>query len=365
MCHRSLPTAAGRIRATLLLVGLAGCGAADHIAAPPTPLPPNEIPLTVLGLATPDGSGQTVHPDHVTVPPHWHGYASYLALTPYPNGDATYENPSLYGGDDGTRWSAPDGVRNPIVRPAAGYLSDPDAVFVPDRNELWIYYRAVTDHNVILVTRSGDGVHFGAPVVVAEGPNHTIVSPAVVRRSASEWLMWSVNANVGCTARSTSVELHRSTNGLDWSPPATVALTQPGYAVWHIDVQWIASRGEYWALYNVKTAGSCTTPAVYLATSADGLTWHTYPSPVLAHGAIPEFADIVYRSTFAYDPASDAIAFWYSGARYEVPNYVWRSAYQRRARADVFAAIAAPIEAARVRASAVGRAAPPPLLDAP
>jgi len=62
---------------------------------------------------------------------------------------------------------------------------------------------------------------------------------------------------------------------MHWSPPEQVSLVQLGYSVWHIDVQWIASRSEFWALYNVKTPGSCTTPAVYLATSGDGVTWRT------------------------------------------------------------------------------------------
>ena len=43
-------------------------------------------------------------------------------------------------------------------------------------------------------------------------------------------------------------------------------------------------------------------PALYLATSADGRTWKTYPSPILARGTTPLFTDIVYRSTFAYEP---------------------------------------------------------------
>jgi hypothetical protein len=86
--------------------------------------------------------------------------------------------------------------------------------------------------------------------------------------------MWSVNSNVGCTAATTSVELRRSTNGLAWSPPQQVMLSLPGMFVWHIDVQWIPSLGQYWALFNAKVAGNCSTPALYLATSADGVTWH-------------------------------------------------------------------------------------------
>ncbi|HEX4683990.1 MAG TPA: hypothetical protein VH277_14825 [Gemmatimonadaceae bacterium] len=322
-----------------------------------------DIGLTLLSLSTPDGSGQTVHPDYLAVPASWSAASQYLVLTPYPNGNAAFENPSLFSGPDGIAWSTPAGVTNPIASPKDGYLSDPDALFVPESNELWIYYRSVDAQNTIRLVKSADGVHFGAPTIVAQGVNHTIVSPTVARRGATDWLMWAVNANVGCSAAATTVEVRHSPNGTDWSEPLTVSLTQPGYSVWHIDVQWIPSRHEFWALYNVKTPGSCTTPAVFLATSADGETWKTYPSPVLAHGAIPAFEDVVYRSTFDYDAATDAISLWYSGARYESPNYVWRSAYQRRSRADVFAGIASKAKGASLDRRP-GRIVPP-LLDAP
>ena len=174
--------------------------------------------------------------------------------------------------------------------------------------------------------------------------------------------MWSVNANVGCASETTSIELRRSNDGTTWSAPTPVILAQPGYSVWHLDVQWIPSRNEYWAVYNVKTAGSCTTPALYLATSADGVTWTTYASPVLARGAMRAFSDVVYRSTFSYDAVSDSIELWYSGARYDSRQYVWRSAYQQRSRGELFAAIARiPSRALASRAAAWGS----PLLDAP
>ena len=99
-------------------------------------------------------------------------------------------------------------------------------------------------------------------------------------------------------------------------------------------------------MYNAKTAGLCTTGAVYLATSRDGAHWTTFPSPVLAHGAIPELQDVVYRSSFVYDAAADELTIWYSGARYDGGKYIWRSAVQRRRREDLFAAIRAPSRAA-------------------
>ena len=103
-------------------------------------------------------------------------------------------------------------------------------------------------------------------------PNHLIVSPTIVRRSATQWLMWSVNSGThrlrwrvddggaapiqrtACTGRT----------------PQTVSLSEPDGFAWHIDVEWIPSRNEYWAIYPVKVAGGCTTDRLRFATSADG-----------------------------------------------------------------------------------------------
>jgi len=318
------------------------------------------VPLT---LATYDGSGQTVHPDYVATPTNWPAFNQHLFITPYPNGNAGFENPSEFSSPDPLHWHVPDGITNPIASPASGYLSDPDAVYVPERQEVWLYYRQVTDENVIRLTTSADGVHWSPSVIVAHAPNHDIISPTVVHRGPGDWLMWSVNGNVGCSGPTTIVEQRRSADGIVWSSPETVDLVQPGVFPWHIDVQWIPSRNEFWAVYNGKTAGSCTTGALFLATSGDGLHWTTYATPLLSRGAAPELRDVVYRSTFAYDAATDDITFWYSGAKYELGEYIWRSVVERRLRREVFATINDATAAAP--AAPTAPAALPPLTNFP
>lgn len=317
-----------------------------------------------MAFTTYEGSGQVVHPDVVSTPRSWGARRRHLAITPYPYGRAERENPSVFEGDDGVGWEIPSGASNPVALPPVGsYLSDPDQLWVPESRELWLYYRQVTaTENVILLTRSSDGVRWSPMAIeVARAPNHVLVSPSVVRRGPRDWLMWSVNAeSVGCRAARTTVELRRSGDGVAWSAPVTVPLVQPGYSVWHIDVEWLPSRKEFWALYNVKSATDCNSPAVYLATSSDGVTWTTYPGPVLTRGATPAFADIVYRSSFEYAPVSDVVTFWFSGARWEAGNFVWSAAVERRSRESVFAEIARVPSAMRTD----GRARPGvPLLD--
>ena len=291
------------------------------------PPPPD---LRVLTLETFDGSGQAVHPDVAVTPVSFAPDQIQLFATPYPNGDASKENPSLYTGRSFVDWLVPPGVMNPVARPAAGYLSDPDEVFNPETNELWLYYRSVTTENQIWLIRGSALSTWSSPTLVASGINHTIVSPTVVRRGHGDWLMWSVNSGTtGCTGDATTVELRRSSDGIDWSNPVTTDLAEPTVFAWHIDVEWIAAKQEFWAVYNVKIPGSCTTSELHFARSADGLHWVAEPGPVLTRGTVPEFADIVYRASFLYNASSDNLTLWYSGAKYENGRYDWRIATER------------------------------------
>jgi len=350
-----LGTSGGVQHATATAEGL---DAVEFVAFVDANARPERITLRAIQLETYDASGQAVHPDVVLPRPGDAWGAPTLAITPYPLGNASFENPSLYIGDGYDLWSVPDGVSNPIVRPSGGYLSDPDILRVEDRRELWLYYRHVTSENEILLTQSTDGVAWSSPRVVVRAPNHEVVSPTVVRRSASEWLMWSVNSGpLGCSSPATTVEVRHSSDGLTWSPPVTVSLSQSGVFPWHIEVQWIPSLWQYWALFNGKVSGSCTTDALYLGTSADGVTWRTYPAPVLTRGAIPELADVVYRATFAYDSERDLVSLWHSGARHTARGYEWHAAFERRRREDLFDAIG------RVTTAFIGPTTAPPLTN--
>jgi hypothetical protein len=298
----------------------------------------SHVALHVVTLATYDSLGQVVHPDAITVPAGWGAFSHYLVITTYAYGDQLREFPSVFASNDGATWQLPPGEPNPVVRPVRGAVTDPDLLYDPESRELWMYYRlVVSDSNVIALIRSTDGVHWSFPIRVAAAPGHRIISPSVVRRASGDWWMWSVQGGaMGCRAASTTVELRKSTDGVHWGAPATVQLSHQGVFPWHIDVEWIPARGEFWALYPVKRPGSCRTPAVYIATSADGIHWTPHPTPVLSQGALPEFRDIVYRSAFEYDAAQDAITFWFSGARFDGHHFIWRAALEQRRRTLVF-----------------------------
>jgi hypothetical protein len=351
-----LGTESGPQRATVVADGLTPIAFVAFVD--PNALP-DRLPLRAIDIATYDGSGQVVHPDVVLPPTDGGDQRARLVITPYPLGNANFENPSIFDGNGRDSWLPLAGATNPVVKPSGGYLSDPDMLWLADKREYMLFYRHVDDANEILMTESADGVRWGASRVVARAPNHQLVSPTVVRRSPTDWLMWTVNSGaVGCSSPNTTIELRRSSDGITWSTGTTVSLSQPGVFPWHLEVQWIPSRQEYWAMFNGKVAGSCTTDALFIATSADGLTWRTYRSPVLRRGAIPELADVVYRATFAYDADRDLVSLWHSGARFTTRGYEWHAAFERRSRAELFDAVG------RLDAAFASSSTAPPLTNA-
>ncbi|MGH7648359.1 MAG: hypothetical protein ACREND_09605 [Gemmatimonadaceae bacterium] len=326
---------------------------------PPPPPPPNEVPappipvcsglsmICSVPLPTYDGSGQLVHPDVAVFPDGFGGHEFWLAATPYPNGNANLENPSLYT-DDARHWMVPPGVTNPLIKApgSPAHNSDPDVVYDPAAKRLRLYYRLTKDNaDDIHMRSSADGAHWSTDVSVVRAPGIAIVSPAVVRTPAGQWVMWSVNAvQSGCQARTTVLERRTSPDGIHWSVPRALDAAQPGYVLWHLDVQYIPSKGEYWALIAAYPVGSgCAANDLFFARSADGIAWQMYPTPIVARADYAAYSSTVYRSTFYYDADNDAVRFWLSGAVFRDGSWDWTAATSRWRLADVMAKVTTPL----------------------
>jgi hypothetical protein len=283
-----------------------------------------------IDFDTYERSQQVVHPSAVAFPSEWHGQRYWLALTPYPNSDSRVENPSLFTSETGDSWGVPAGAKNPIAETTHGYLSDPDLAYDPASDELRLYYREVSESrgkgkhakprhkaDVVYLTRSSDGRQWSAPKAIFSDVGRFVVSPTVSRGSDGDWKMWSVDAGrQGCNASQTRITLRHSADGINWTRASALSFLQPGYLPWHLDVQYVPQLNAYWALVAAYPANSaCTASSLFLATSTDGVKWTTYPSPVLARGALPQFAMNVYRSTFAFAPDGNTLTIWLTGAR--------------------------------------------------
>ncbi|HEX3014918.1 MAG TPA: hypothetical protein VHQ46_00810 [Desulfobacteria bacterium] len=204
-------------------------------------------------LLTPtyDGSGQVVHPSVLDVwteygLPHWSGFRYWLAITPYPNGDDAYENPSILASNDGINWVVPPGICNPLdVKPGtkhstpANYNSDPELVFDPYNSCLLLFWREslVGNYDRIWLTRIYKNRIIAPKTLclsVRWSAESLVMSPTIWRNGPNEWYLWTCNGK--------RIYLHYSDNGPFWRNRYPCTLTVTGghsedYVPWHLQVK--------------------------------------------------------------------------------------------------------------------------------
>lgn len=317
---------------------------------------------TAQGGQTQKAEWDTTHPDVIDFAKtskeggKWGGYRYWMVLTPNQDGYSQYENPCLAASNDGVNWVVPNGIENPLSgvkhEPAGTHNCDTDLVYNPDSDELWVYYvweqdsPAGTPSNLrlIRVREKNDGFEItsttdGKPYerLINSQYRYDMQSPAVVRRNANTWLMWSNNSDSdnsgnGWQSQVAFVELYTSTDGKNWTNKQSLADTLvlkgadgiASYIPWHLDVQWVESQNKYWGLFCAYPKGGNTNRTYLLfGTSEDGKTWTTYPKPLLAPRDNKWDNNFIYRSTFVYDNASGTLQVWYSGGK----SGGWRIAY--------------------------------------
>ena len=262
---------------------------------------------TFQEIPTYDGSGQAMHPDIAYFPDGWHGYKYWMAMTPYTYDSAGRENPSIVVSNDGSSWLVPPGLTNPLVPPpACDHNSDPDIVYDPPSDELYLYYTesqraqycgAVNEDDLRLM-KSSDGVHWSGPQTVMGwdlGKNPLYVSPAIIYRRGS-FEMWMASDTDGVVDAT-------SEDGVNWSALQRVSIDG---TPWHLNVAYVEGKSQYWMLFvDSPLAGA----RLRLATSEDGLTWDVYPAPLLVPGSGWD-DERIYRATFLYDEGR--LRVWYS-----------------------------------------------------
>ena len=317
---------------------------------------------TAQGGQTQKAEWDTTHPDVIDFAKtskeggKWGGYRYWMVLTPNQDGYSQYENPCLAASNDGVNWVVPNGIENPLSgvkhEPAGTHNCDTDLVYNPDSDELWVYYvweqdsPAGTPSNLrlIRVREKNDGFEItsttdGKPYerLINSQYRYDMQSPAVVRRNANTWLMWSNNSDSdnsgnGWQSQVAFVELYTSTDGKNWTNKQSLADTLvlkgadgiASYIPWHLDVQWVESQNKYWGLFCAYPKGGNTNRTYLLfGTSEDGKTWTTYPKPLLSPRDNKWDNNFIYRSTFVYDNDSSTLRVWYSGGK----SGGWRIAY--------------------------------------
>jgi hypothetical protein len=308
----------------ILIFGLSGCAAN---LSPAEPLVNAPVPLTI---PTYDGSGQVTEPDMIFFNSPWHGFQYWMAFSPYPFTNPAKENPSIGVSNDGVNWQVPDGLENPLVLPnGMNYLSDASIFYDRESDQLWVYYNVTlaTSGNALGVNRivSPDGVHWHNDGQLFQIPPCRAVSPTV-GKVASTYFMWSVDPN-DCEATSSTVTYRMSADGLNWSNPQSTNMAQDDYVIWHININYVPSKNEWWAAVTAYPRGQdcCTNTRLFFSKSGDGIHWTPYGKPILSASASGWDDSQIYRSSFLFDAQNNEIQVWYSAADPEA----WRIGFTR------------------------------------
>jgi len=283
------------------------------------------MPHAKSPLVTPtyDNSGQAMHPSILCFASSWHGYRYWMSMTPYTDQNYMVENPSILVSQDGTTWKLPDGLTNPVAPNEFRHLMDSELFHDYASDQLWLYYmKGDNDGSYLLFRRSSDGVHWSAEQVLIKKQYDTMVSPTVENVNGI-YRLWTVNPQATNTVN--LVEYRTSADGINWSDPEIVNLSQSGVQVWHIEIRFIASKKEYWAIYAGYPNGSTTgDTSLYFAKSSDGLNWTTFTRAALISADKGKWdSQQIYRSAFLYEPKSDLLRVWYSASY----RRVWHIGY--------------------------------------
>ena len=184
-----------------------------------------------LCINTYDGSGQAVHPSVIDFLneyniPQWGGYRYWMAMTPYPHSNDSYENPSLLASHDGERWITPNGIKNPLAWAAGGwehgFHNDPDLIYNPYDNRIWLYFRHASNRSlrIELIRISDDMAMADSITVMKQSPWSQLEnknrSMCIWQESHNRWHMWGGG---GSNEPPYGIYYFYSSDGISWSDP--------------------------------------------------------------------------------------------------------------------------------------------------
>lgn len=273
-----------------------------------------------LVVVSPYSPGHVLHPSLCHVKSGFAGYRYWMAYTPYPDSDNSFENPCIAASNDLVNWSYPS--TNPIIPDPGGtyYNSDTDMYFDEAGQRLVMLWRDVTGATAQLkIVTSVDGVTWSAPTTIYTAANPAtstatdIASPSIWYNSAtSKWEIIGFNVKDNASAWSV-VKITSSALLSGWDTSASwtvITMTPPaGRKWWHGQFRRL-SGGAIVGLVQDNPGTVGTSGDLYSVYSADGVT---FASRLIDTQAIKGW----YRPTFTlmHDPVSKKVAVFVLGSK--------------------------------------------------
>lgn len=256
-----------------------------------------------LTIPTYDGSDQLVHPDIYYNADGWNGYKYWMAMTPYPNANSAFENPSVVVSNDGITWVVPDGLINPIIStPAGGYNSDCSIIYAD--NKLYIFYREHISGVVkIYSINSSDGINWSAPVLRITNPS--VLSPSVLL-DGSNYVMYYADFNSYGIIKKISAP---SIDG-EFANQSSVRIYNLPNDIYPYHVKVIKHNSIYYMLCVTAQNNGGLLARLYLAISNDGINFYSRSTPLINVSVSGFDKSLTYQATLI--PNLAIFDVWYS-----------------------------------------------------
>ncbi len=260
---------------------------------------------------TADGSGSAIHPSVIVFDSVWNGYKYWMSVSGYLNNNDQLENTHILCSNDGTTWSPPTGLTNPLetLEGLTGYHSDSALCYHDGKLYVFDRFTDRTNNNQTdyRYSYSTDGVNWTAPVIIFSWASGSIERSASVVWDGTQFVMYTVN---GTTYRRTSNTI---VDGV-WSEPTATTLPQS----WHNDVHYSVLDDTYYAL--LQSDSWVTTLELYK--SSNGInSWTARADTFLSTSIGGWDSTYLYRS--ALFRTIEGLKIWYSGSA----DLNWRIGY--------------------------------------
>ena len=242
-----------------------------------------------------------VHPAVLFFENGWNRYRYWMAFTPYPNYDSTYENPSVIASNDFETWVAP--ATNPLVsKPTGGYNADTHLFMSEDGETMYLAFRerGVSSKNNLKVMHTTDGVTWSTPVTIMTGTqgSQDFACPSIWWNGTA----WTCLAhNLDATAPWPIQRYVSSTADVygAWGSASTVTMAPAsGRAWWHTHFQRVPS-GQIIGIAQDNNQSAGGSGNLYIVESGDdGATF----------GAIRQIVQVgagIYRSCACVEVVND------------------------------------------------------------
>lgn len=283
----------------------------------PLPAAAPYVPSNYVGTPSYEGSNQVTEPCVRYFPTGWNGFKFWMCMVPIPGGNVDYENPSILCSNNGTDWSVPVGLVNPLhPKPASGNNEDGALYHHSDTNTMYCLWNvndlSVPANNGVWYRTSTDGVAWTAATQMLSGPRAASIEPKIVRVSSNLYRLYLLDSAI---PKMTYREGASPTG--PWGALQQITITIPnGLSIWHYDVIRDTNGRYVLAFCDDAVKRNC-----WLASSWDGITWVCATRPFLPGGA-QQWCDTTYRPTVQQLGATH-YGCWFGG----IFGQVWRVGY--------------------------------------